>query len=114
MGVDPARRLGDSAGCPLAGAWRLAGWVMDPVDEFFGHYYRRRPVNATFTGVHDYDGELPDWSASGLATIDAELRDISARLEQREASTVTYENELDVELIHGYRAIQASEHSGSH
>jgi hypothetical protein len=91
---------------------------MDPVDEFFAHYYKRRPVNATFTGIHEYDGELPDWSASGLATIDAELGDISARLAQSnaEASRVAYENsnELDAELIRGYCAIQASEHDGSH
>ena len=82
---------------------------MDPVDEFFGHYYKRRPVNATFTGVHDHDAELPDWSSSGLATIDAEMRGISARLAQRNDS-----NPIDAELIRGFCAIQASEHSGSH
>src|SRR6476661_8223657 len=82
---------------------------MDPVDEFFGHYYKRRPVNATFAGVHDYDAELPDWSSSGLATIEAEMRGISARLAQRNDS-----NPIDAELIRGFCAIQASEHSGSH
>src|SRR6476646_3031221 len=100
MGVDSARAM------------------IDPVDEFFAHYYRRRPVNATFTGIHDYDGELPDWSPSGLATIDAEMRDLSARLAQRyaEARPVAYEkaHALDAELIRGFCAIQASEHSGSH
>jgi hypothetical protein len=80
--------------------------MIDPIDEFFEHYYRRRPVNATFTGIHDYDAELPDWSPSGLVTIDAEMRDVSARLVQRHA--------LDAELIRGFCAIQASEHAGSH
>ena len=35
---------------------------MKALDAFFESYYRLRPVNATFTGVHDYDDRLPDWS----------------------------------------------------
>lgn len=41
---------------------------------FFDHYYRQRPVNATFTGVHDHDGELPDWSPEGLEACADEMR----------------------------------------
>jgi len=93
--------------------------VIDPISAFFDHYYRRRPVNATFTGIHEFDGELPDWSPSGLATMDAEMRDIGARLAQHygEASPVAYDrdaNALDAELIRGYCAIQTSENGGSH
>ena len=40
---------------------------MTAIDDFFTHYYARRPVNATFTGVHAYDDRLPDWSLDGLA-----------------------------------------------
>jgi uncharacterized protein (DUF885 family) len=36
------------------------------LDKFFQHYYRRRPVNATFIGVHDYDDTLPDYSEQGV------------------------------------------------
>ncbi len=32
------------------------------LDDFFHSYYRHRPVNATFIGVHDYDDRLPDFS----------------------------------------------------
>jgi len=94
--------------------------MIDPVDEFFGHYYRRRPVNATFTGIHAYDGELPDWSSSGLAAMDSEMRDISARLTEHypaPSNAVAYSdnvNLLDAELIRGFCAIQASEHDGRH
>ena len=94
--------------------------MIDPIDEFFDHYYRRRPVNATFTGIHEYDGELPDWSSSGLATMDTEMRDISARLTERyptPASAAAYSdnaNLLDAELIRGFCAIQASELDGRH
>lgn len=46
----------------------------DPaLDRFFEHYYRRRPVNATFTGVHDHDAELPDWSEAGLDALAHEM-----------------------------------------
>ena len=30
------------------------------LDDFYCSYYRHRPVNATFIGVHDYDASLPD------------------------------------------------------
>jgi hypothetical protein len=44
------------------------------LDHFFASYFRHRPVNATFVGVHAYDDRLPDLSESGLddARIDAE------------------------------------------
>ena len=93
--------------------------MIDPIDEFFRDYYSRRPVNATFTGIHDFDCELPDWSPAGLATIDTEMRDISNRLTQRygESSPLGYDkdaNLLDAELIGGFCAVQTSENGGSH
>ena len=39
------------------------------LDRFFDHYYRRRPVTATFTGVHSFDALLPDWSSGGLLAL---------------------------------------------
>ena len=50
------------------------------IERFLGHYYSRRPVNATFTGMHDYDRELPDWSSSGLGTLRGEMRALHAEL----------------------------------
>ena len=44
------------------------------LDRFFESYYRLRPVNATFTGVHDFDDRLPDWSPDGLASATDEMR----------------------------------------
>ena len=32
------------------------------LDTFFDNFYRYRPVTATFTGIHTYDHELPDFS----------------------------------------------------
>jgi hypothetical protein len=48
--------------------------------EFFESYYRLRPVNATFTGVHDHDHRLPDWSPEGLASAADEMRALRSTL----------------------------------
>jgi len=53
MGDAPARVGGD-------GAARAA------LDRFFETFYRQRPVTATFTGIHDHDRRLPDWSKAAL------------------------------------------------
>ena len=49
---------------------------MSALDRFFESYYRLRPVNATFTGVHHLDDRLPDWSPDGLAAAAAEMRSL--------------------------------------
>jgi hypothetical protein len=36
------------------------------LDDFFDHFYRRRPVTATFTGIHDHDHALPDFSPEAV------------------------------------------------
>src|SRR5712692_2298016 len=54
---------------------------MKPLDAFFDSYYRLRPVNATFTGIHDHDHHLPDWSPEGLAAARAEMQSLRASLE---------------------------------
>src|SRR6185503_14170498 len=48
--------------------------AMTPLGAFFESYYRLRPVNATFTGIHDHDHRLPDWSPDGLASAADEMR----------------------------------------
>ena len=40
------------------------------LDQFFAHHFRTHPVNATFTGIHEHDTRLPDWSRAALATLD--------------------------------------------
>ena len=44
------------------------------MDRFFEAYYARRPVNATFIGVHAYDHLLPDFSENGAGDTLAEMR----------------------------------------
>ncbi len=40
---------------------------------FFTSHFRRNPVNATFTGQHDYDDLLPDTSPDAIAANHAEM-----------------------------------------
>ena len=48
------------------------------LDRFFEAFYRRRPVTATFTGLHEHDRRLPDWSLAGLAAEADEMRSLRA------------------------------------
>jgi hypothetical protein len=50
------------------------------LEPFFESYYRLRPVNATFTGVHDFDDRMPDWSPDGIARALDEMRALRASL----------------------------------
>ena len=54
--------------------------MMADLGPFFESYYRLRPVNATFTGVHDHDHRLPDWSPEGLAAAVDEMASLRASL----------------------------------
>ena len=90
------------------------------MDGFFDHYYRCRPVNATFTGVHDYDDRLPDWSLEGLAALDTEMEALGAQLASAypaPASPVGYRDNpelLDAELARGFLEIQRAENASLH
>ena len=93
---------------------------MTAIDEFFSHYYARRPVNATFTGVHEHDDRLPDWSLEGLESQDDEMRalgDALTREYSAPASVSAFRNSadlLDAELARGFLDIQRAENAGTH
>jgi uncharacterized protein (DUF885 family) len=93
------------ASAPAFNAW---------LDDFFAAYYRRRPVNATFIGMHDYDDVLPDFSEAGIVST---LGDAQALLEQLRAlpSEALGEAEaLDRQLAEGFLLIQRWESSSPH
>lgn len=88
------------------------------LDRFFEHYYRRRPVNATFTGVHDHDALLPDWSLDGLAAQCEEMRVLHAELTTAyPAAELRYRDDpslLDAELARAFLEIQLAEDACTH
>ena len=93
---------------------------MTAIDDFFTHYYARRPVNATFTGVHAYDDTLPDWSPAGLAAMDGEMRSLGGALAAEypapaSASAFLASSDLlDAELARGFLEIQRAENESLH
>jgi hypothetical protein len=90
----------------------------EALDRFFDAYYRRRPVTATFTGVHDYDHELPDWSPEGLAAAASEMRSLRADLRAAglvpDADVRRFPEDVDLALADAFLEIQIAEHEGPH
>jgi len=56
------------------------------VDEFVEGYFRAHPPFAVWQGRHEFDGQLPDWSAEGIA------KEV-ARLEQMRTKAVGFQDE---------------------
>ena len=83
---------------------------------FFESYYRLRPVTATFTGVHDHDHRLPDWSPEGLASAAEEMRALRASLAASRASELSLHvvAERDRELAIAFLDVQLAEHQSAH
>jgi hypothetical protein len=92
------------------------------IDSFFEHYYRRRPVNATFTGIHEYDSMLPDWSLDGLQELTREMVSLRERLspyvsDQTDFGRIPMPDEaaaIDCALADAFLEIQIAELEGVH
>ncbi len=84
------------------------------LNRFLNSYYRHRPVNATFIGVHDYDHLLPDLSPEG---VDACVSDM-ARLQQVLATlpkeSLSPTEEIDRLLASNFLEIQQWEFQSDH
>lgn len=88
----------------------FAAWL----DEFFASYYRRRPVNATFIGVHAHDGRLPDFSPHGVGDTVAEMDTLLARLRALPSEPMSCSEALDRRLAEGFLRIQLWEYQSEH
>ncbi len=84
------------------------------LDEFFTAYYHRRPVNATFVGVHQYDDQLPDYSEQGAGDTLAEMESLLERLRSLPAEVLTGAESLDRKLAKGYLECQLWEYTSTH
>ena len=88
----------------------FVGWL----DAFFASYYRRRPVNATFAGIHTYDDRLPDLSERGVAETCAEAEALVSRLGELPDAPLTPWQAIDRQLAAGFLHIQCWEAASSH
>lgn len=85
------------------------------LDLFFAAYYRHRPVNATFIGMHDYDDRLPDFSPAGVDATVAEMESLLQRLADGSVDRPTSEAEaIDLRLAEHFLAIQLWEFASHH
>src|SRR5215471_630598 len=84
------------------------------LDDFFASYYKRRPVNATFIGIHTYDDELPDLSEAGVAATLGDAEGLLARLHALPDEPLTAWQRLDCQLAEGFLLIQKWEASSFH
>src|SRR6266550_5115187 len=88
---------------------------MTAPDRFFESYYRLRPVNATFTGAHDHDHRLPDWSPEGLEASRAEMQQLRAQLETAaDLTTLRDVASRDRALAAAFLDIQLAEDDSTH
>lgn len=84
------------------------------LDSFFDSYYRHRPVNATFIGVHDYDTRLPDYSEAGIADTIADMQSLMLRADKLAPEPLTPAQRIDKQLCEGFLQIQTWEYEGGH
>ncbi len=85
------------------------------LDDFFAAYYRRRPVNATFIGIHDHDDALPDFSAQGVAETVAEMTALLRALRDASvAAPTTPAERMDRTLAEHFLIIQTWEYGSRH
>jgi hypothetical protein len=89
---------------------------MTALEPFFDSYYRLRPVNATFTGVHEHDHRLPDWSPDGLAAAAGEMRSLRASLGPAPAVATSLQDvgARDRALAISFLDVQIAEIESSH
>ena len=76
MSTAPEATTQTAAAAPIGQP--ASGWS-GFVDQFITGYFEQFPNSAVYQGKHEYDGQLPDWSESGLAAQKAFLHDTITR-----------------------------------
>ncbi|MBX5446176.1 DUF885 family protein [Sphaerobacter sp.] len=84
------------------------------LDAFFAEYYRHRPVNATFIGVHDFDDRLPDFSEAGVDACVVGMADLQRRLRELPDEPLSAAEAIDRQLAEGFLEIQQWEFASRH
>jgi hypothetical protein len=84
------------------------------LDDFFSAYYHRRPVNATFIGIHQYDHALPDYSPAGVDETMAEMQGLLDRLHSLPDEPLSPAERIDRRLAEGFLKIQLWEFQSEH
>lgn len=88
-----------SAGCKQAGdsppaATASADWARF-TDKFIQDYFKANPSFAIYQGRHEFDGQLPDWSAEGLKKQAEFLKATIAAAEDFESGQLNKEQQFE-------------------
>jgi Bacterial protein of unknown function (DUF885) len=84
---------------------------------FFDSYYELRPVNATFTGVHDHDHRLPDWSPEGAVRAADVMRGLRSSLDEGRPPRLDELKDAGIRdraLALAFLDVQIAEHESGH
>lgn len=74
------------------------------VEDMFNHFMKRNPVSATFMGLHQFDGEMPDGSREAYLKEIESMRRYLSKFEAFNTADLPDEKALDCELaIHGLK-----------
>ena len=84
------------------------------LDRFLHSYYRHRPVNATFIGVHDYDHLLPNLSAEGVEACVSDMTRLQKDLASLPDEPLTEAQLMDRRLASNFLEIQQWEFQSTH
>ena len=84
------------------------------LDRFLDSYYRYRPVNATFIGIHEYDHLLPDFSPEGVDACISNMSQLQNDLALLTDETLTDAQQIDRLLASNFLEIQQWEFQSTH
>ena len=84
------------------------------LDRFFDSYYKHRPVNGTFIGVHDGDSRLPDLSENGAGDALADAESLLRSSQELSAEPASPIERIDLRLAQGFLRTQIWELQSSH
>ena len=84
------------------------------LDDFLAAYYRRRPVNATFIGVHEFDHLLPDFSEAACAETLDEMEHLLQQLNNYPIESLNATERIDRCLAEGFLRLQDWEYRSNH
>lgn len=84
------------------------------LEAFFGAYYHRRPVNASFIGHHEYDNQLPDVSPLGRKAAVDEMHSLLASAKELDAAHLSPVQALDLKAAKGVLETQLWEYQSPH
>lgn len=84
------------------------------LDEFLDEYFRRRPVNASFVGKHEYDSKLPDFSKSGIVDTIESMEELLILCNSIDESGINSQTIIDKKIAKGYLETQLWEFNSNH